>query len=97
MTVNDHEFADFTLGVAGDVIGAEHVHRCPTRSWAPRTSATCCSACPGTMLFLGGTDRSRPAPRPRRTTPTCVVFDEDAMVDGVAIYSRMALRHLGLE
>jgi len=25
------------------------------------------------------------------------MFDEDAMVDGVAIYSRVALRHLGLE
>ena len=52
---------------------------------------------PGTMMFLGGTHRERD----HRTAPanhsSHVVFDEEAMVDGVTLYSTMALRHLGLE
>ena len=50
---------------------------------------------PGSMVFLGGT----PAGQDPRTAPanhsTKVYFEEEAMAQGVALYSaRSALRHL---
>ena len=46
------------------------------------------------MVFLGGT----PAGKDPRTAPanhsTKVYFEEEAMVQGVALYSALALRHL---
>jgi hippurate hydrolase len=50
---------------------------------------------PGAMLFLGGTEPGRD---PRTAAPNHsnrVVFDEEAMVDGMAMYSALALRTLG--
>ena len=49
------------------------------------------------MLFLGGTHRDRDPRTAAANHSNLVLFDEDAMIDGVAIYSRMALRHLGVE
>jgi hippurate hydrolase len=49
---------------------------------------------PGTMMFLGGTP---PHHDPRKAAPNHsnrVMFDDEAMVTGVALYSAMALRHL---
>ena len=51
---------------------------------------------PGTMMFLGGTHRDRDARTAAANHSNLVVFDEDAMLDGVTLYSTMALRHLGL-
>ncbi len=51
---------------------------------------------PGAMMFLGGTT---PAATPRRRAPNHsnrVTFDESAMVDGIAVYSAVALQHLGV-
>ncbi len=48
------------------------------------------------MVFLGGTPRGvdpRTAPANHSTK---VFFDEEAMVQGIALYSAVALRHLGV-
>ena len=85
----------FALGVAdGRRRRRQRRCACPTRSWAPRTSATCCSGSPGAMVFLGGTPPDRnPATAPANHSNR-VVFDEEAMTDGIAMYAGMALRHL---
>jgi metal-dependent amidase/aminoacylase/carboxypeptidase family protein len=49
------------------------------------------------MMFLGGTHHDRDARKVPANHSSHVVFDEEAMVDGVTLYSTMALRHLGLE
>jgi hippurate hydrolase len=50
---------------------------------------------PGTMMFLGGTSAGRNPATAAPNHSNRVVFDEDAMPDGVALYAAMALRHLG--
>ncbi|HZI44748.1 MAG TPA: M20 family metallopeptidase, partial [Ilumatobacter sp.] len=97
VTSNDHEFADFTLDVAGEVIGAEHVYRMPNPIMGAEDFSYVLQRVPGTMLFLGGTHPDRDPRTAAANHSNLVLFDEDAMVDGVAIYSRVALRHLGLE
>jgi hippurate hydrolase len=51
---------------------------------------------PGAMLFLGGTPQGKD---PRIAPPNHsnrVMFEEDAMTTGMALYSALALRTLGL-
>ena len=49
---------------------------------------------PGAMMFLGGTalDRNLATAAPNHSNR--VLFDEEAMVNGIAVYTAMALRHL---
>ena len=48
------------------------------------------------MMFLGGTgDGRNPATAPPNHSNR-VTFDESAMVDGIAVYSAVALQHLGI-
>ena len=95
VTSNDDRFADFALDLAGDVVGADHVGRdCPIRSWAPRTSATCCRTLPGAMMFLGGTPQGENPATAAPNHSNRVMFDEDAMATGIALYAAVALRHL---
>ena len=49
------------------------------------------------MMFLGGTHIDRDPHSAPANHSAHVVFDESAMVDGVTLYSTMALRHLGVE
>jgi amidohydrolase len=97
VTSNDHDFADFTLQVAGEVIGAENVHRMPNPIMGSEDFSYVLQRLPGTMLFLGGTHPDRDPRTAAANHSNLVVFDEEAMVDGVTIYSRMAMRHLGVE
>ena len=47
------------------------------------------------MMFLGGTPAGqRPSHGARQPLDEPVYFDEEAMVQGVALYSALALRHL---
>jgi metal-dependent amidase/aminoacylase/carboxypeptidase family protein len=51
---------------------------------------------PGAMLFLGGTPHGVD---PRSAAPNHsnrVLFEEDAMVTGMAVYSSLAMRTLGV-
>jgi hippurate hydrolase len=52
---------------------------------------------PGTMMFLGGTHHDRDPATAAANHSNLVVFDEQAMIEGVTLYSTMALRHLGAE
>ena len=49
---------------------------------------------PGAMVFLGGTGTDRNPATAAPNHSNRVMFDEAAMVNGVAVYSAMALRHL---
>jgi hippurate hydrolase len=97
VTSNDAAFADFTLAVAADVLGAGNVHRMPNPIMGAEDFSYVLQRVPGTMMFLGGTHADRDPRTAAANHSNLVVFDEQAMVDGVALYSTMALRHLGLE
>jgi hippurate hydrolase len=85
---------EFSMGVARDLIGADRVIELPHPVMGAEDFSYVTERLPGTMMFLGGT----PLGRDLATTPpnhsNRVFFDEQAMVDGAAIYSAVALRHL---
>ncbi len=48
------------------------------------------------MMFLGGTSPDRNPATAAPNHSNRVVFDEEAMVTGIAMYGAVALRRLGL-
>ena len=96
VTVNAVDFAEFSMGVAGDLLGADRVLRLPNPVMGAEDWSYVIEQVPGAMMFLGGTphDKSPATAAPNHSNR--VVFEESAMVEGVATYSAVALRHLGL-
>lgn len=95
VTSNDDRFADFTLDVANGIAGRERVRRLPNPVMGAEDFSYVLDAVPGTMMFLGGTPPERDPSRAAPNHSNRVVFDEDAMTTGVALYSAVALHHLG--
>lgn len=96
VTVNDSPSADFALDVASSIVGDEKTARMPTPIMGAEDFSYVLEKLPGAMVFLGGT----PAGMNPSTAPpnhsNRVKFDEDAMSTGIALYSAMALRTLGV-
>jgi hippurate hydrolase len=94
VTVNDGGFAEFASQVATDTIGADHVFRLPNPVMGAEDFSYVIQRLPGAMMFLGGTpldhDLSTAAPNHSNR----VFFDEEAMVNGVSVYTSVAVRHL---
>ena len=94
VTSNSESFADFSLGVAGEMIGADKVVRMPNPIMGAEDFSYVLQRVPGSMMFLGGTSPDLdPATAPANHSNR-VMFDEAAMTDGIALYAGMALRHL---
>lgn len=94
VTVNDDAAADFALGVAGHLHGADHILRMPNPVMGAEDFSYVLNRLPGAMLFLGGTPAERD---PRRAAPNHsphVYFDESAMTTGIATYAALALETL---
>jgi len=94
VTVNDPGSADFALAVAADVVGASSTVRLPNPVMGAEDFSYVLNRVPGAMLFLGGTGEGRNPATAAPNHSNRVMFDEDAMINGVAVYSAMALRHL---
>lgn len=94
VTINDDEFADFALGIAADVAGAENVVRLPHPVMGAEDFSYVLQNLPGAMMFLGGTPTGmNPATAPPNHSNR-VMFDEPAMAVGTALYATAALRRL---
>jgi hippurate hydrolase len=94
VTVNDFGFAGFTSQVATDLIGSGHVTNMADPIMGAEDFSYVLQRVPGAMAFLGA---APPGVDPRTAAPNHsnrVVFDEDAMATGIAMYSAVALRHL---
>lgn len=94
VTMNSDDAADIALEVAKGVVGADRVVRQPNPVMGAEDFSYVLQKVPGTMMFLGGTAAGRD---PRNAAPNHsnrVIFDEQAMVDGMAMYTAMALNHL---
>jgi amidohydrolase len=96
VTVNGASFTDFSMDVARDVLGDDKVVRLPNPVMGAEDFSYVIEQVPGTMMFLGGTplDRNLAGVAPNHSNR--VFFDEQAMVDGTAVYAAVALRHLGV-
>ena len=96
VTVNGGDFTDFSMDVARGLIGDDKVVRLPNPVMGAEDFSYVIEQVPGTMMFLGATplDRNLATAAPNHSNR--VYFDEQAMVDGSALYAAVALRHLGL-
>jgi len=94
VTVNDPEYAAFVADTARSLIGDERVKELPSPIMGGEDFSYVLQQVPGAMAFLGG----RPPGVDEATAPqnhsNLVVFDEDAMPVGVALYAAVAIRHL---
>jgi len=94
VTSNDAAFAERSLALAGEVVGPARVVNLPNPAMAAEDFSYVLQRVPGAMLFLGGTHPGRdPATAPPNHSNR-VVFDEQAMRAGIAVYASAALRHL---
>jgi hippurate hydrolase len=95
VTVNDQDFAEFTAGVATELVGDDMVYRAPHPVMGAEDFSYVLQRLPGAMVFLGGTP---PHKNPATAAPNHsnrVFFDEECMVHGMALYAAIAMRHLG--
>lgn len=96
VTVNDPPSADFALDVAESIVGDKLIARMPNPVMGAEDFSYVLEKLPGAMVFLGGTPHNKD---PRTAAPNHsnrVMFEEDAMTTGMALYSSLALRTLGV-
>ena len=95
VTINDKTQADVALDLASGLVGADKTIRLPHPIMGAEDFSYVLQEVPGAMVFLGGTpiDRNLAAAAPNHSNR--VMFDEQAMVTGTAMYAAMALGHLG--
>lgn len=94
VTVNDRTQAEVVLDLAGDLVGADKTVRLRTPIMGAEDFSYVLQQIPGAMVFLGGThlDRNLRTAAPNHSNR--VVFDEEAMVTGTAMYAALAMNHL---
>jgi hippurate hydrolase len=94
VTYNDPVYAAFVRDVAAGLLGETSVVTTPAPVMGAEDFSYVLQRVPGAFAFLG----ARPAHLDPATAPqnhsNRVVFDEQAMIDGVALYAAVALRHL---
>jgi amidohydrolase len=94
VTVNDKAQADVALDLATGLVGADKVMRLPNPIMGAEDFSYVLQQIPGAMVFLGGTHTDRKLSTAPPNHSNRVVFDEEAMVTGTAMYAAMALNHL---
>ncbi len=94
VTVNDQSYAGFTTSLASDLLGADRVTTMRNPVMGAEDFSYVLQRVPGALAFLGATPVGMD---PRHAEPNHsnrVVFDEQAMATGIAVYAQVALAHL---
>jgi hippurate hydrolase len=94
VTVNDKTQADVVLDLAGKLVGADKTLRLPNPIMGAEDFSYVLQEIPGAMVFLGGTHTDRNLATAAPNHSNRVVFDEEAMVTGTAMYAALAMNHL---
>jgi amidohydrolase len=93
VTVNDPDFAPWALGIARSLLGDSAVILAKDPLMGAEDFSYVLQQVPGAMFFLG----ARPAAEDPETAPmnhsNRVVYDENAMASGAALYAAVALAH----
>jgi hippurate hydrolase len=94
VTINGNDAADTALGVASALLGERNTIRLPHPIMGAEDFSYVLQRVPGAMIFLGGThpDRNPATAAPNHSNR--VMFDEEAMVTGMALHTALALHHL---
>jgi len=94
VTINDDDYASFAAGVARDLLGSENVGIMPAPVMGAEDWSYVLQRVPGSMAFLGAMPPGATLADVHPNHSNRVVFDEAAMVPGMATYAAVALRHL---
>jgi amidohydrolase len=94
VTINDPAFAAFVSTVAEDLLGSEAVTPLPAPIMGAEDFSYVLQRVPGAMAFLGARLPGLDAETAPQNHSDRVVFDEDALPVGIAVYAAVALRHL---
>lgn len=95
VTVNDADAAARVAAVSRAVLGADGVTTMATPIMGAEDFSYVLAEVPGALAFLGGCPPGVDAATAPPNHSNRVVFDEDAMATGVAVYAAMALDALG--
>ncbi len=95
MTANDDDFAAFVLDVARDLVGSDDVEPLKAPIMGAEDFSYVLQKVPGAMAFLGAVPKGTDPESVPQNHSNLVVFDEEALPVGVALYAAVALRHLG--
>jgi len=96
VTVNDGPSADFALDVAEAIVGNKAAVRMPHAVMGAEDFSYVLEKKPGAMVFLGGTPHDKDFRTAAPNHSNRVMFEEDAMITGMSVYSSLALRTLGV-
>jgi hippurate hydrolase len=96
VTVNDGPSADFALDVAEAIVGSNAAIRMPHAVMGAEDFSYVLEKKPGAMVFLGGTPHNKDFRTAAPNHSNRVMFEEDAMITGMSVYSSLALRTLGV-
>ncbi len=96
VTVNDAPSADFGMSVADSLVGVDKAVRLPHPIMGAEDFSYVLNQLPGAMIFLGGTPEGVNPAAAAPNHSNRVMFDEEAMKTGVALYASLAMRSLGV-
>ncbi len=94
VTINHAGSAAFALDVAREIAGKDRVIEMANPIMGAEDFSYVLQAVPGSMMFLGGTPLDVDLATAPPNHSNRVVFDEGAMVTGMALYAGIAMRHL---
>jgi hippurate hydrolase len=94
VTINDADYAAFVTDTARDLIGEDRVRELKSPIMGAEDFSYVLQQVPGAMAFLGGTPPGIDPEKGPQNHSNLVVFDEDALAVGVALYAAVAIRHL---
>jgi hippurate hydrolase len=95
VTINDPAFTAFVMDTARSLIGDEQVKEMRAPIMGAEDFSYVLQQVPGAMAFLGGRPNGVDPETGPHNHSNLVVFDEEAMAVGVALYAAVAIRHLG--
>ena len=96
VTVNDKPSVDFALDVAESLLGEGKAVHLPSPAMGAEDFSYVLNQIPGAMVFIGGTPQGVNPATAAPNHSNRVMFDETAMAHGIALYSSLALRTLGV-
>jgi len=96
VTVNDKPSVEFALDVAESLLGEGKAVHLPSPAMGAEDFSYVLNQIPGAMVFIGGTPQGVNPATAAPNHSNRVMFDETAMAHGIALYSSLALRTLGV-
>jgi hippurate hydrolase len=91
VTVNDPDVSERVREIAGDLVGEDAVRTMPAPNMGAEDWSFVTQRIPGAMAMLGGRPRDRELEGYPQNHSNRVVFDEEAMAIGAALYAKAAL------